>query len=145
MRKASGYYLIVLGTLEITLYFMRNSVPFIMRPYAALLWSSLFVESAVFSSIFSLLICVLLIGAGVGLLTNRKTMITVYCIAGGLIAIVDLHLPVAVLMSGGSHVLSANSAGVMLLTALFYDFIPVSLSIWLVTHSARPSHLPTGV
>ena len=141
MRRGLGYYLIVLGTAEIVLYFLRNSLPFIVRPHAGLLWSSVFVKSDLFSSVLSLAICIVLVGAGGALLTNRKVLIIVYCIIGGLIALVDLQLPVTILISGGGHALDASGAGLMLLIALFCDVIPVSLSIWQASHSARPTDL----
>jgi len=134
MRKLSGYYLIALGTLEVVFYVLRESVPFIVRPHAALLWSSFFAESDVRSNIASLSICMLVFSAGIAMLTKRKWAAIPYCIAGGLIAIVDLYFPLAIMIFGG-HFVTFGYAVVMWMAALVYDAIPVSMTLWTVTRS----------
>ena len=133
MRRALGYYLIALGMLEIILYFVRDSVPFIARPHAGLLWTSAFVESNSLSLAFVLSFAIVLVGAGVAFLKDRRLLVVLYCIVGVVVALLDLRLPLVVLIFGGGHVLGSSGAGIMLLTALFCDLIPVSLSIRQVT------------
>jgi hypothetical protein len=133
MRYASGCYLMVLGTLEIVLWLLRDSVPFILRPHAPLLWLTYFVESDLRSNIASLSICILVVSGGIAMFTNRKRLAIPYCIAGGLISIVDLHLPLAIMISGGSHVVTFGEAALVCLAVMLYDVIPVSLTVFTVT------------
>jgi hypothetical protein len=78
---------------------------------------------------------VALAGGGFALLTKHKIGIVLYCVIGGLVALADLGFSLLILFLGGGHVFSSDDALKMLLMALPYDVIPVSLSIWLVTRS----------
>ena len=134
VRKAVSFYLIAQGTLEIILYFSRDSVPFIVRPHAALLWSSFFAESDLHSSIASLSICAVVFSTGIALLIDRKYLAIPYCVVGGLVGIVDLHLPLAIMLFGG-HFVTFGGALLMWLAALVFDVMPVSMTLWVVTYS----------
>lgn len=134
MRKAAGYYSIAQGTLEMILYFLRDNVPFIVRPHAALLWSSFFAESDLHSTFASLFICALVLSAGLALSMNRKYLAIPYCVVGGLVGIVDLYLPLAIMLFGG-HFATFGGAVLMWVAALVYDAMPVLITLWVVTHS----------
>lgn len=134
MRKITGCYLLVLGTLEIVLSRLPGSVPFMIRPHAALLWLSFFEESEFRSSTVSMSMCILLVIAGMGLLTRRRWAAIPYCIVGALIAVVDLQFPLVIMIFGGGHVLGFTDGALMWLAAIVYDALPVSLAFGVVGH-----------
>lgn len=134
MRKASGCYLIALGALETALYLLRDNVPAFVAPYFSLLWMPFFAESDLRSVVARSSMCVLLVIAGIGLLTKRKWLAIPYCIVGALVAVVDLNLPVVYVTFGG-HVVEYGAGAIMWLAALLYDALPVVLAFWMVGHS----------
>jgi hypothetical protein len=131
MKKATGYYLIAIGTLEIVVYLVRESVPEIALPHFGLLWLSFFADSGSKSMIASLGIGVLVITAGVGLLTNRRYVAIPYCVVGGLVALVDIYDPLAALLFGG-HFVGPALMVPSLLALLLYDGVPVLMAVSMV-------------
>jgi hypothetical protein len=131
MRKAKGYYLIAIGILEIVLYLARESVPAIALPHFGLLWLSFFADSESNSTMASLCMGMLVLTAGIALLTNRKYAAIPYCIAGGLVALVDLYVPLTVLIFRGHFVSSVLIIPIML-ALLLYDGIPLLISVSMV-------------
>jgi hypothetical protein len=140
-EKTVGCFLMMLGVFEIVVYLLHDNIPFIIQPHAAVLWRSVFVESTALSAAFSLLMGIIVCSAGIAVVAGRRSVLISYLVIGTLVAIDDVYLPLAVMISGGSHVLDTRAAGIMLVSAVAYDVIPILFSIWLLIHSSSRSCL----
>ena len=136
MGKAKGYYLIAIGILEIVLYLARNSVPTVALPHFGLLWLSFFAASESKATMASLGMGVLVLTAGTALLTNRKYVAIPYCIVGGLVALVDIYVPLMALLFGGHFVGPALMIPI-LLALLLYDGIPLLIAVSMVFNRGK--------